>query len=65
MGKLKDSLQQHLETDRLFAEQYWQIQDQSFPEPPLPDGDTAWATPHTRLPLNRTVNSTFNAEPPF
>ena len=37
MGKLKNSLLTQLEDDPLFANQYWQTQDQQI-EPELPNG---------------------------
>ena len=40
MGKLKNSLLTQLEDDPLFADHYWQTQDQQI-EPVLPDSN-AW-----------------------
>jgi len=37
MGRLKNLLLKQLETDTLFADHYWQTQDQQ-PEPELPNG---------------------------
>ena len=38
MGRLKNSLLKQLEDDPLFANQYWQTQDQQI-EPVLPNGN--------------------------
>ena len=44
MGKLKDSLLKQLENDPLFADRYWQKEDQQI-EPELPKGNDWEAKP--------------------
>jgi hypothetical protein len=64
MGRLKNSLLTQLEDDPLFADHYWQTQDQQT-EPVLPDSN-AW--PINRLDSTLTTNwnsGKTNKNPPF
>ena len=66
MGKLKNSLLTQMEDDPLFANQYWQTQDQQ-PEPVLPDSND-WPITRSDLtlikPTHWNVDKT-NENPPF
>jgi len=66
MGKLKNSLLTQLETDPLFADHYWQAQDQQ-PEPVLPDSNN-WPINPSDLTLIKPTHwnsSKTNEIPPF
>jgi len=64
MGKLKNSLLTQLEDDPLFADHYWQTQDQQI-EPVLPDSN-AWNIRQSDSTLTTQWNSGKTFEnPPF
>jgi len=66
MGRLKNSLLKQLEDDPLFANQYWQTQDQQ-PEPLLPDSND-WPINPSDLTLIKPThwnNGKTNENPPF
>jgi len=64
MSRLKNSLLNQLETDPVFADHYWQTQDQQL-EPELPDGND-WLINRLDSTLTTQWNSGKTFEnPPF
>ena len=66
MGKLKNSLLTQLEDDPLFADHYWQTQDQQI-EPVLPDSND-WPINPSDLTLIKPTqwnSGKTNENPPF
>ncbi len=64
MGKLKNSLLTQLEDDPLFANQYWQTQDQQ-PEPVLPNGYDRDINPSDLILTTQWNSGKTNENPPF
>ena len=68
MGRLKNSLLTQLEDDPLFADHYWQTQDQQIePEPELPNGYD-WDINQSDLTLIKPTHwnsGKTNENPPF
>ena len=68
MGRLKNSLLKQLEDDPLFANQYWQTQDQQIePEPELPNGYDCNVNPSALNLIKPTLwnSGKTNEIPPF
>jgi hypothetical protein len=65
MGRLKNSLLKHMETDPIFADHYWQAIDQDYQEPVLPDkgSDSDLGQSDSTQPNENNGNA--NEESPF